>query len=421
MGRKKRLFRKAKVQCPAKDLHSKIQSSLPCSQHQILSSQEEDHSSRAEQIPHFNQEKAKSLSLSDQRTIPAPSQCQKHSETTRQLPDSDNQKATVLLPYLDKWKMTKPPIPHEHHYMATVLPSIYHEYKTKGVPMSLPSLGQCITPLLRPDQKLQILFHPDSWAENPLDSDQDPKFSHYQFNQYSTPTPITDPWFEVPLCPSYQDKAMVEPLTCHSHQTQALLSGKPWVKETPHLNHWHRAIVTSLPCLDHWYRATAMTASDLNPWVKASDFNPSYSQCYPRFRATTPSLQASLHTGVTVPCSLCPYQWFKPTSTLSSQGKVMDIPSSAPQHQTRTKALPSLGLELSIKDYSPCPNYYGELASMPPPCPANMTEVPEKPDNQSQDTFESLPSPDPHDRHPLGTNYFEDAEVSPGLNHEITS
>ncbi|XP_036599232.1 uncharacterized protein LOC118836005 [Trichosurus vulpecula] len=409
MGRKQRLFPKVAVQSPAKDLHSKVQSSLPYSQHRILSSREEDSCSRGEQIPHFNQEKNKSLPLSDQRTTPVPSQCQKHKETTRQLPDSDNQKVPVLLPYLDKWKMTKPPTPHKHHYAATVLPSTYHEYKTKGIPMSLPSLGQCVTPLLRPDQKVQIRFHPDSWTENLLDSDQVPKFSHYPFNQYSTATPITNHWFEVPLCPSSQDRAMIEPLTCHSHQAQPLLSGKPWVRETPHLNHWHRAIVKSLPFLDHWYRAT--------------DFNPSHSHLYSRSRVAIPSLQANLYTKVTIPCSLCPYQWVKSTSTLSSQGKVMVMPSPAPQLQARTKPSPSLGPELSVKgtDYSPCPDYCGELASMPPPCHDNMTEVPQKPDNQSKDIFGSLPSPDPHDTHPPDTNHCDEPEVSLGLNHEITS
>ncbi|XP_074156969.1 uncharacterized protein LOC141561388 [Sminthopsis crassicaudata] len=421
MGRKQRLFPKVEAQFPAKDLHPKVQSSLSCSQHRILSSREEDQWSRDEQTLYFNQAKTKSLPLSDRRITPVPTQYQKNKETTGHLPDSDNEKVAVLLPYLDKWKMTKPPSPHKHHYMATVLPSIYHEYKTKGIPMSLPSLEQCVTPLLRPDQKVQILLQPDSWGENSLTSDQNPKVSHYQFNQYSTTPPISDHWFEVPLYPSSQDGAMVESLACHNQQTSAFLSGKPWIRETPHLNHWHRAIVTSLPCLDHWYRATAMTASNLSPWMKTSGFTPSHSHLYPRSRAV-PSLQTNLYTKVTIPCSFCPYQWIKRTSTLSSHGRVMVIPSSNPQLQARTKALPLLGPEFPAKGtaYSPCSDYCGEVASMLPPYADNMTVIPRKSD-KSKDIFGSLLSSDPHDVYLSDANHCDDVGVSADLNHEISS
>ncbi|XP_007493549.1 uncharacterized protein LOC103097598 [Monodelphis domestica] len=288
--------------------------------------------------------------------------------------------------------MTKPSTPYKHHYMATVLPSIYYEYKTKEISVSSPSLKQDVTPPLRPDQKIQTLLQPDSVAENPLEYDQDAMVSHYQFNPYPTPKPITDHWFEDPLHPWFQDRDMVKPLTCQSHETENLLSHKPCFRKTHHLNHWYRAMVTSLPSLDHWYRATAMTASDMNPWGQHSDLIPSHSHLFSKSK-TAPSLQANLYAKVTTPCSLCPYQWVKTTSPLSSQEKVMVIPSSNPQLQTGTKAMTSLGpgLPAKDKDLSPYLDNSGEFASTSPPCPYNTSEDLQESD-KSKDIFGSSSS-----------------------------
>lgn len=126
------------VQYPSKDCHPRVPSRLPFSHHQISSLLKEDHRTRAKQIPHFNQARTKLLQLPNQKFIPV--QSQKDHRKTQQLSASGLQKMSDLLPYLDNWKMAKSPILQNHHYMATVLPSIYHEYNVKGIPLSLLSL-----------------------------------------------------------------------------------------------------------------------------------------------------------------------------------------------------------------------------------------------------------------------------------------
>ncbi|XP_051841126.1 uncharacterized protein LOC127553990 [Antechinus flavipes] len=314
MGKKKRPLPKVAVLSPARDFNAKVQSKSLSSHHQISPLLKEDHWSRFEQMPHVNQ--ARTPFCLDQRSTFAPSQSQK---TTRQLPGLNNQKMTMLITYPDSLKVSKVFIPQKRH-----LPTIYHEHEAKGIPLSLPSLGQSGAPLLSPnhgDQSQnhgdswtkgdQSQNHGDSWTKKSFETNKFPKVEQDQsyFNLYPTPTstPVNENWFEAPFDPYPQDRILDEPLTCHGHQDEALPSHKLQVWDILNLNHSNKATTPPLPCLDYRDRVKSVTTSDLNPQVKASDLKSSYSQLYSKTTAVLSS-QTNLYGKTTDPCSRCSYR-----------------------------------------------------------------------------------------------------------------
>ncbi|KAM9033120.1 uncharacterized protein LOC116422356 [Sarcophilus harrisii] len=298
MGKKKRLLPKVEVLSRARDFNPKVQSKSPSSHHQISSLLKDHHWSRVEQMPHFNQ--ARIPSCLDQRSTFAPSQSRK---TTRQLPGLNNQKMTMLITYPDSLKVSKVFIPQKRH-----LPTIYHEHEAKGIPLSLPSLEQSGAPLLSLNHGDQSQNHGDSWTKKSFETNKFPKVEQDQsyFNLYPTPTPtpINENWFEAPFDPYSQ---VNEPLICHGHQDEALLSHKLQVWDILNLNHSNKATLTPLPCLDYGDKVKSVTTSDLNQQVKTSDLNSSYSQLYSKTIAVLSS-QTNLYGKTTEPCSRCSFR-----------------------------------------------------------------------------------------------------------------
>ncbi|XP_036609672.1 uncharacterized protein LOC118845753 isoform X2 [Trichosurus vulpecula] len=231
----------------------------PCSSHQTVPSNEQDHQSKPLMMPRLNQNQAKSKVLPHpgHKNTSTPSPCFKHQTTAIQSSHAESQTAAVPLPHLDHQGPTKPiatQSPRPKHWARSTIPSLPFpdtRARTAGV-IALPCSENWMAPPLSPNLWNKASLDPehlpripqgfDHWAENVRHIDYWPTIASspcYQneVTSYIDCRPIVKTIASLSFNFGPVAKATAIPFLSCSHQSKAPQAMK----------HYERGIISPLP------------------------------------------------------------------------------------------------------------------------------------------------------------------------------
>ncbi|XP_051840333.1 uncharacterized protein LOC127553574 [Antechinus flavipes] len=264
MGRRqKKLSYANQPQLLLKGYHLTKKVVIPCSSHQSISLCLQDYQSRSALMPHLNyQSRTKLSSHLDHKTLVASSPNLKLGIESAQLPQA-LQQAGVMSRY-------------QCNYQATTTPSIGTTVLSLPCPDSwtrvpVPSEYQAAL-TLSSNHHVEVPSIPEHFTKSPSDSDHFPVISQgsdHRAEDQSCPDSKPNTTAVPSLNHSYQSTATT--LQWPSQQTPAPQGTRTRSKMTTslerYLNHWHRAIFSSLS-----YPVSSETApSDSDHWVKGAN------------------------------------------------------------------------------------------------------------------------------------------------------
>nr|XP_020841729.1 uncharacterized protein LOC110208185 [Phascolarctos cinereus] len=380
---------------------------VPCPPHWISPLWEQEHRSKAKQMPYLRHEARTTQPLAHpcHKTKYLPSQWPKQPGIATQMLCMDHK--AVPLPFLHYQSVTKASLPRKHHTANSILTILKSDFRSRVTAVPLTSAKQHLIPSLL-DSKHQLESSRDSRcrmeaASGPnllprifADCDhlpedlthlsQHPPSSKFLYHQAEFPFMgnRTIKGTGTKAFPKYQAKTTHKPV-------KSVLS--PEALSRPRLQ--DRVLTTKLspigvpssPRPDHWSKAISFKASDLGHWVQAKTCKVLQSEhglkktvsllrCIDK-RSKDPSMLLSNLNGrtrATTACPPCPQHW----TTASS--KATALPSQGPKHQASITLTPS-------QDFKPLE---ASSSCLEDPCAKTtsspFTEAPLGPDYKAKDT-----------------------------------